>query len=160
MMPAVITGDLGGLPAAFFFLGVFGPASAGAIVTRATGASIRGWLREIFKFRLLARLYIAAIGVPVVLAVVASAGFALAGESLDFGLAGERAAAFVPLFVFCLLLNGGPEEPGWRGFALPTSRSASPPFGRRLSLAGSGGCGTCRSFASRTMPATTSRRFR
>jgi membrane protease YdiL (CAAX protease family) len=66
-----------------------------------------------------ARAYLAAIGFPVALVVVSGAGFALAGESLDFGLAGERAASFIPLLAFCLLLNGGPEEPGWRGFALP-----------------------------------------
>jgi len=115
----VITGDLEGPSVAFFFLGVFGPASAAAIVTRAGGGSIRDWLRRIFRFRLPARYYVAALGFPIVLTTAASAGFALAGESLDLALVGERAASFVPLLIFCLLLNGGPEEPGWRGFALP-----------------------------------------
>lgn len=32
---------------------------------------------------------------------------------------GERLASFLPLFVFCLLINGGPEEPAWRAFAMP-----------------------------------------
>jgi membrane protease YdiL (CAAX protease family) len=136
MMPAVIAGELEGLPVALFFIGVFGPAGAGAIVIRATGGSIRGWLRGIFKFRVPARFYVAAVGFPVVLAIAASAGFALAGESLDFGLAGERAAAFLPLLVFCLLLNGGPEEPGWRGFALPRLQERLSPVGATFVLGG------------------------
>jgi len=119
MMPAAIVGGLEGPAAALFFLGVFGPAASAMIVTRATGGSIRVWLRRIFNFRVPARYYLAAIAFPVILAVSASVAFALAGQSLDFGLVGERAAVFLPLFIYCLLLNGGPEELGWRGFALP-----------------------------------------
>ena len=119
MSPAVIAGDLEGVPAAIFFVGVFGPAIAAAIVTRATGGSVREWLRGIVRFRMPVRVYLAAVGFPISLALAASAGFVLAGESLDLALAGERAAAFVPVFIYCLLLNGGPEELGWRGFALP-----------------------------------------
>jgi hypothetical protein len=47
------------------------------------------------------------------------AEFLVVGEELEFGLVGERVASILPLFVFCLLVNGGPEEPGWRGFAMP-----------------------------------------
>ena len=119
MAPAAIAGGLDGLPAVLFFLGVLGPAAAGAIVTRASGGSIRAWLRRILKWRLPLRWYLAAIGFPVALAVIASAVFALAGEELDFGLVGERVVAFLPLFLYCLFINGGPEELGWRGFALP-----------------------------------------
>ena len=66
-----------------------------------------------------------AVGFPIALAGVANAEFALSGQPLDLGLIGERAAAFLPLLVFCFVINGGPEEPGWRGYALPRSRSAS-----------------------------------
>jgi membrane protease YdiL (CAAX protease family) len=118
MTPAMVFG-LGGLAALPFFVGVFGPATAAAIVTRATGGSVRGWLRDVMRWRLPLRWYGLAVGFPFALAIVASAEFVLAGEELDLGLVGERLAAVVPLFVFCLLLNGGPEEPGWRGFAMP-----------------------------------------
>jgi uncharacterized protein len=118
MTPAMIAG-LDSLAALFFFVGVFGPFAAAAIVTRATGTSARAWLHDVFRWRQSWRWYAAVIGFPVALAVVASAEFALAGESLDFGLVGERAASFLPLLAYCLLLNGGPEELGWRGFALP-----------------------------------------
>jgi membrane protease YdiL (CAAX protease family) len=118
MAPAMVAG-LDSLAALPFFLGVWAPAAAAAIVVRVTGGSIKAWLRDIMRWRVGGRYYALALGFPIALAVVASAGFALAGESLDFGLVGERAAAFLPLLVFCLLVNGGPEEPAWRGFALP-----------------------------------------
>ena len=75
--------------------------------------------------RVPARWFALAIAFPIALAAVASALFAFAGESLDFGLVGERAAAFVPLFIYCLLLNGGPEG-SWAGAAsrCRASRSA------------------------------------
>jgi membrane protease YdiL (CAAX protease family) len=118
MAPAMIVG-LDSLAAVPFFLGVWAPAAAAAIIVRATGGSIRDWLRGIMRWRVPRRYYLLALGFPIALAIVASAEFALAGEQLDFGLVGERAAAFLPLLLFCLLLNGGPEEPAWRGFALP-----------------------------------------
>jgi membrane protease YdiL (CAAX protease family) len=136
MSPAMVAGDLSGLPVLLFFVGVFGPAMAGAIVTRATGGTVRGWLRGSLKWRVPVRWYVAAIGFPVVLAIVASAEFALAGHALDFGLAGERAVSFVPLFVYCLLINGGPEEFGWRGFALPRLQERFSPVRATLVLGG------------------------
>jgi len=42
----------------------------------------------------------------------------------------------VPLLVFCLLLNGGPEEPGWRGFALPRLQERFSPVKATLVLGG------------------------
>jgi membrane protease YdiL (CAAX protease family) len=118
MTPAMVAG-LDSLAAIPFFFGVWAPAAAAAIVVRATGGSVKGWLRDIMRWRVPLRYYLFALGFPVALAVVASAAFALAGESLDLGLVGERAAAFLPLLLFCFLVNGGPEEPAWRGFALP-----------------------------------------
>jgi uncharacterized protein len=118
MAPAMAAG-LDSPAAIPFFLGVWAPAVAAGIVVRVAGGSVRAWLRDILRWRLPVRYYVLALGFPFGLAAVASAEFALAGESLDFGLAGERAAAYLPLLVFCLLANGGPEEPAWRGFALP-----------------------------------------
>ena len=118
MAPAMAVG-LDSLAAVPFFFGVWAPAAAAAIVVRVTGGSIRAWLRDIMRWRVPRRYYLLALGFPIALALVASAEFVLAGEQLDFGLVGERAAAFLPLLLFCLLVNGGPEEPAWRGFALP-----------------------------------------
>src|ERR671910_400660 len=129
MTPAMVAG-LDSLAAIPFFLGVWAPAAAAAIVLRVTGGSIRAWLRDIMRWRVPARYYLFALGFPALLAAVATAEFALAGESLDFGLVGERAASFLPLLAYCLLLNGGPEELGWRGFALPRLLEASRPSWR------------------------------
>lgn len=118
MTPAMVVG-LDSLAAIPFFFGVWAPAAAAAIVVRATGGSVKGWLRDILRWRVPLRFYVFALGFPVALAAAASAEFALAGEELDFGLVGERAASYLPLLLFCLLVNGGPEEPAWRGFALP-----------------------------------------
>jgi membrane protease YdiL (CAAX protease family) len=136
MTPAMIAGTLEGAVALPFFVGVFGPATAGAIVTRATGGSIRQWLRDTLRLRVPIRWYALAIGFPVALAVVASVEFALVGEELDFGLVGERAVSFLPLFIFCLLLNGGPEEPGWRGYALPKLQEQFTPVRATFLLGG------------------------
>jgi uncharacterized protein len=155
MTPAMVTGGLEGLAALFFFLGVFGPAAAGVIVTRTTGGSVRTWLRETLKWRVPVRWYVAAIGFPVALAIMASAEFALAGESLDFGLVGERAVSFLPLFVYCLLINGGPEELGWRGFALPRLQRRLSPVRATFVLGTIWGLCICHCSASRKTRAMT-----
>lgn len=117
-----------------FFVGVFGPFATAAYVTHATGGSIRGWLRAIFGVRIDRRWYLAALAFPPVLMAVVSAEFAALGESLDFSLTGERLASYLPLLAFCILLNGGPEEPGWRGFALPRLEERCSPVQSTLLL--------------------------
>jgi uncharacterized protein len=133
MAPAMAVG-LDSLAAVPFFLGVWGPAAAAAIVVRVTGGSIKVWLRDILRWRVPPRYYAFAVGFPIALAGVASAEFALAGEPLDLGLIGERAAAFLPLLVFCFVINGGPEEPGWRGYALPRLQERLSPVKATLIL--------------------------
>jgi uncharacterized protein len=133
MAPAMAVG-LDSLAAVPFFLGVWAPAVAAGIVVRLTGGSVKTWLRDILRWRVPLRYYLLALGFPVALAGVASAEFALAGESLDFGLIGERAASFLPLLVFCFFVNGGPEEPAWRGFALPRLQQRYTPVRATLIL--------------------------
>ena len=146
---------LDSLAAIPFFLGVWAPAASAAIVVRTTGGWVKVWLRDIMRWRVPARYYLFALGFPVALAALASAEFALAGESLDFGLVGERAVAILPLLLFCFLVNGGPEEPAWRGFALPSSKSATRRCERRRCSAWCGASGTCRCCWSRTTSTTT-----
>src|SRR5688572_23886001 len=82
MTPAMVAG-LDSLAAIPFFLGVWAPAAAAAIVVRVTGGSVKGWLRDIMRWRVPAGYYLFALGLPLALAVLASAEFALAGETLD-----------------------------------------------------------------------------
>lgn len=116
--PAMV-GLEGAVVTAVFFVGVLGPMASAAAVVHLGGGSSREWLRSIFHLRFDKRWFAFALGVPFGIAAVASTGFAAAGESLDFGLVAERLAMIVPLLVVTFLANGGPEEPGWRGFALP-----------------------------------------
>jgi membrane protease YdiL (CAAX protease family) len=129
-----VLGYTDGLWVLVFFIGVFGPLASAAYVTHATGAPVRGWLRAIFRVRIDRRWYLAALAFPLLLMAVVSVEFAALGESLDFSLAGERMASYLPLLIFCILLNGGPEEPGWRGFALPRLQERLSPVRSTLVL--------------------------
>ena len=95
MTPAMIAG-LDSVAALPFFVGVFAPATAAAIVTRVTGGSVGAWLRDILGWRLPLRWYALAAGFPLALAVVASAEFAVVGEGARLrprGRAGGLVAA-------------------------------------------------------------------
>jgi membrane protease YdiL (CAAX protease family) len=131
--PAALGFD-GPLGMAVFFVGVLGPVASATMVIRLSGGSPRAWARDIFHLRFDRRWFVFALGLPFAVAATASVGFVLTGRSLDFGLVGERVAAVVPLLVFTFLLNGGPEEPGWRGFALPRLQTRFSPVRATLVL--------------------------
>jgi uncharacterized protein len=114
-VPALGYGEAGG---AFLVAGAFGPLVAAATVTRLVGDSVRSWFEGLFVWRVPLRWYAFAFGVPVAFAAVVTAEFALAGEELDWSIADERLAAYLPSLLFVALAGGGNEEPGWRGFAL------------------------------------------
>jgi len=100
--------------------GVFGPAVAALVVTWGRGDSVREWASQITRVRVPARWYLAALGIPAVAIVVASLVHVLAFDG-RFDLAALPPLRDYPLyFVVVLLVGGGLEEPGWRGFALPT----------------------------------------
>jgi uncharacterized protein len=131
--PAMLGFD-GGLGMAVFFVGVLGPMASAATVVHLSGGSARAWARAIFHLRFDRRWLLYALCLPFGIAAVASVGFVLAGNSLDFGLVGERAVMVLPLLLITFLLNGGPEEPGWRGFALPRLQERFSPVRATLVL--------------------------
>jgi membrane protease YdiL (CAAX protease family) len=108
-----LTGGAGMLP--------MGPLLAAAIVTAAVGgrSEVRAWLRRSVSPRGPLRWHAIAVGVIVgIYALGAMLAFALGAE----GPSGEELRAWPEiLFVFPLYLFviAGPEESGWRGFALP-----------------------------------------
>jgi hypothetical protein len=61
-----------------------------------------------------------ALGLPVALYAVVSLILQVLGRPVDWGLALDRAPAYGATWLFVLVLGGGLEEPGWRGFGLPT----------------------------------------
>lgn len=98
-------------------IGSFGPFLAGAIVARATGAWPE-FVRGLTRWRLHPGWYLLVVALPLATFVLAYLVYRLTGgPPLDFARA-------VPLSVLpgallaTLLIGGGNEEPGWRGYAL------------------------------------------
>jgi membrane protease YdiL (CAAX protease family) len=109
LIPLVSVSPLLGFPA------LFGPAFAAIIVSALTDGKPgpRDLLGRLVRWRVGARWYAVALGLPVVLALTAAGLHLLLGAqtSLDFG--GLSVLNFV---VFVLIVG---EELGWRGYALP-----------------------------------------
>jgi membrane protease YdiL (CAAX protease family) len=100
-------------------LGGFGPMLAAVITIRLSGESLREWLRAIVRWRVPARYYAYALGLPVLIMAVMNAALAALGQAPDLSLLPERIPAYLQTFLLTAVIFGGQEEPGWRGFALP-----------------------------------------
>jgi CAAX protease family protein len=109
LIPLVSVSPLLGFPA------LFGPALAAVIVTAVTNGvpGLEDLLGRLVRWRVGARWYAVALGLPVALALTAAGLHLLLGAqtSVDFG--GLSVLNFV---VFVLIVG---EELGWRGYALP-----------------------------------------
>jgi membrane protease YdiL (CAAX protease family) len=123
-----------GVGGVLFLLGGFGPLVAAATMTRLSGASVKAWFKGLFRWRTGKRWYVFAVGVPVSLALVVTAEFALFGQRIDWSILDGRLAAFVPSLLLVALAGGGNEEPGWRGFALPRLQDQLTPVRATLLL--------------------------
>jgi len=113
--PALLTGA-GGM--GLIALGAFGPAVAAGLVIRWTGGSIREWLRPLLRWRVPARYWLYALGIPALLFAVMNVELALLGKDVDLGRLASAVPAYLASFLVISLVGGGQEEPGWRGFAL------------------------------------------
>lgn len=102
-----------------FFAGVFGPGVAAYVVLRATGGSLREWGASCVRWRVPLRWWAYALGLPVALYAAVTLSLQLLGHPVDWSLAVDRAPAYGATWLFVLVLGGGLEEPGWRGFGLP-----------------------------------------
>lgn len=102
-----------------FAVGALGPGVAGGIVTWLRGDSVRGWLRALVDPRTDFRWYALAVGVPLAWAVAVLIGLVGVTGSVDGAALGRILARLPALVALTLLLGGGQEEFGWRGFVLP-----------------------------------------
>lgn len=123
-----------GVGSALAVLGGFGPCVAAAIMTRLTGGSVKSWFRGLFRWRVAARWYAYALGVPIALVVLVTAEFAAVGESLQWSLLDDRLLVYLPSLLIVAAIAGGNEEPGWRGFALPRLQQRLSPIRATLLL--------------------------
>ncbi len=103
-------------------------ALVGAIIASSVLGLADGFKRLLLKWRVSIKWYIAALGLPVLVAVVALGVHLLAG-GVYTGLPEEPALYLYPLLLlFVMIIGGGLEEPGWRGFALPLLLERYSPF--------------------------------
>ena len=108
----------GRIAMALFLLGGFEPMIAAAVVTRYTGGSVRRWAGQILRWRVPARYYLYALGLPALIWTVINIELALFSDKFDLTLLPGRLLTSVGTFFIVLTVGGGFEEPGWRGFAL------------------------------------------
>jgi membrane protease YdiL (CAAX protease family) len=99
-------------------IGGFGPALAAALTIHLRRESVSDWARAIIRWRVSPWAYVYALGLPVLLAAGLNAALMLLGHQVQWGLALQRAPAYLLTFLLTAIIFGGQEEPGWRGYAL------------------------------------------
>jgi membrane protease YdiL (CAAX protease family) len=109
-------------------VGAFGPAVAAALVIRWTGGSLRAWLARIVRWRVPARYYAYALGLPALLFGAMNLLLLGLGEDVDPGRLGDALLAYPATLVLVALVGGGQEEPGWRGYALDELQARHSPL--------------------------------
>jgi membrane protease YdiL (CAAX protease family) len=117
-----------------YVAGGFGPALAGAVVTWLNSGSVRAWARQIVRWRVAPRWYLAAFGLPLVVIGLASFAMVVLGTDIDLSLLSGRLSLVFGSYVIVALVGGGNEEPGWRGFALPRLQEQYTPVPATLLL--------------------------
>ena len=101
-------------------IGVWGPLIAGAVVTYDSGGNVRRWAGQATEWRVAPRWYLVAICLPVLLGEASTVVYWLNGVPLSFQFDSPAAVTgFVLNVLLVLLIAGGLEEFGWRGFAIP-----------------------------------------
>ncbi|ELY61756.1 abortive infection protein [Natronococcus jeotgali DSM 18795] len=110
----------GWTPWILIYIGSFGPLVSAAAVTWLRGDGVRAWARQIFRWRVGWRWWIAAFGVPVAIVMVTTVVLLIIGGPVDLDQPFQSPVLIAIVFLFGLTVSGGlNEEPGWRGFAQP-----------------------------------------
>jgi len=116
-------------PGAFaFYAGGFGPLAAALAMIVLQRRSAVGWLRGLFKWRAHAGWYGFVLLFPAFLVAATSGLYVAAGGTLSLDLLPERLASYASVLITAILIGGGNEEPGWRGFGLPALQERHGPI--------------------------------
>lgn len=133
----VALGLLGRDTLAWFVPGAFGPAVAALVVIGVVDGrdGIRAFLRRWVLWRVAPRWYLLAlVGLPALGLVV---GLPFRDGTERLAVAGSVPAAvvtYLAILSFLVVLGGGQEEPGWRGFALPRMQARLGPVMASVAL--------------------------
>lgn len=100
-------------------ISAFGPLVAAVVLVWRGPTRFRVWVRDMFKWQVAPRWYFAAVAVPLIGVVAQTIVYALFFGDLEYTLLPQNVVRVVALFPVALLVTGGNEEIGWRGFMLP-----------------------------------------
>ena len=98
--------------------GGFGPPVGAAVVIWASDGSLRKWISQFFKWRIGAKWWVIALGLPFVILGFGVALFVLFGGPIDLS-SFESPAIYLFAMAWGTVWGGGQEDLGWRGFLLP-----------------------------------------
>lgn len=130
-LPIILGYD--GLNTALSMTAQFSPAVAALLVVLLSGASVRGWVRGIVRWRVSPLWYAVALGLPALLIAVQGTAFGLLGYPINIS-AVPGLAAYASAVLMLTFIAGLGEEPGWRGFALPRLQGRYAPVAATLIL--------------------------
>lgn len=97
----------------------FGPLVAATVLVWRSETSLRAWFRDALSWRVAPRWYLAAFGVPLAGVAAYTAYHAAFVGELEPSLLPRRLLMWAGVFPVALLVTGGNEEFGWRGYMLP-----------------------------------------
>ena len=117
-----------------FVIGGFGPAMAAAIMLTRLGEPLGPWARAIVHWRVAPVFWLYALGLPIAMFGVANLALVAMGEPVQWSLAADRLLPYLGTFVGVMLVFGGQEEPGWRGYLLPRLEDGRSPLRATLAL--------------------------
>jgi membrane protease YdiL (CAAX protease family) len=115
-----------------------GPLVAAIVLTAVVYGrrGLREFFSRIMRWRVGARWYAVALGMPVAICLIASAiTFCCLPHTQVASLSFEKIREMPERFLFILLFIGLGEEPGWRGFALPELQTKHSQLNASLILA-------------------------
>lgn len=106
-----------------------------ALVVCAVSGQFRDYLKRIVRVRAAPSTYVVALGLPVLLCLVAVAAGALTtGKPLPITEAASSSMMFVDAFLVALLFVALGEEPGWRGYLFPALSERTGPVMATLAI--------------------------